>query len=148
MIRNTIGVLCFIASGFFVYMVGLLAFLDMPELMSGKGGSDKPVVVGGACIPLAIFHLLGLAFYRGANWRTSTGVTLLAGSAINVFAVVSVLSARASADALPMMDAPGLDAFSDWYWGFGVMTMFLGLGLALHWLGKRGASPNESGAAG
>lgn len=146
MIRNTIGVLCFIASGFFVYMVGLLAWLDMSEMVPGT--PDKLGVLWRACIPLAVFHLPGLALYRGANWKTSTGVTLLAGSAVNVLTAISVLSASASADALPMMDTSGLDAFNDWYWGFGVMTMFLGLGLALHWLGKRGASSNEYRAAG
>lgn len=133
MIRNGIGIFFLIVSGFFIYSVGLLAFFDI--------GSKKFMIMGGTSIPLMISHLIGLALYRGSNWKVPTGITLSIGGSFNILAVISILSIKGSPEISKAMDTNGLDAFSDYLCGFTVMAIFMGAGAALFFLGK---SANKS----
>lgn len=141
MIRNGVGILFFVVSGFFVYMVGLLAFFDLPDV-----GTKKFMIMGGFSIPLIIFHLIGLAFYRGANWKTSTGITLFVGGAFNILVVISMLSIKGSPEIAEVMDTSSLNAFNDYVSGFVVMAIFLGVGTILYLLGRPANKSSNSDA--
>ncbi|MFT7388996.1 MAG: hypothetical protein ACI8VC_002258 [Candidatus Endobugula sp.] len=130
-VRNIFGVMFLIFSGFFVYMVGLLAFFELPD-----AGTGKFVILAGAFVPLVIFHLIGLALYRGANWKISTGVTFFIGSSFNVLVVIVMLFIQASPEALGGMDTSGLSAFSSYLSGFSVMVLLSGSGAFLYFAGK------------
>jgi len=131
MIRNFIGILFLIVSGFFVYMVNLLAFFEFPDI-----GDRKHLVLGGFCFLLLVFHLIGLAFYRGASWKTSTGITFFVGGAFNILVVISMLSIKSSSEISEAIDTSSLLAFSDYFSGFTVMALFIGLGVILYLWGK------------
>ena len=138
MIRNILGILFLIVSGFFVYMVSLMAFFEFPDV-----GGAKFLILGGICIPLLIFHLIGLAFYRGANWKISTGITFFVGAAFNILVVISILSIKYSPEIAEVVDTSGLSAFSDYLSGFVVMALFIGLGIALFFWGKAADKPGQ-----
>jgi len=132
MIRNGLGILCFILSGFFVYMIGLLAFVNLPDI-----GSTKFIIMGVTSVPMIIFHLIGLAFYKDANWKTPTGITLFVGGALNILVIISILSIKASPEIEEVMGTSSLNIFSDYILGFIVMAVFIGLGAILYFLGRR-----------
>lgn len=121
MIRNGVGIFFFVVSGFFIYMVGLLAFFDIPDI-----GSKKFMIMGGFSIPLIMSHLVGLALYRGSNWKIPTGITLFTGGAFNILVVISMLSIKGSPEISTVMDTSSLDAFNDYISGFTVMAIFMG----------------------
>ncbi len=131
LIRNIFGILFFIISGFFVYMVGLLAFFELPD--SGVG---KYVIMAGASVPLIIFHLIGLALYRGSNWKVSTGITFFLGSSFNILVVIMMLLIKASPESLGDMDTSGISAFNSYLSGFSVMALLSGSGVFLYFTGK------------
>lgn len=131
MIRNIIGILFFVVSGFFVYMVGLMAFFNFSDHWTEKAG-----FTGVLCILMVLSHLIGLLFYRGASWKTATGITLVAGSSLNALLVVVMFSIKASPEITSKIDTRGLDSFSDYITGFSVMSVFVGLGLLLILLGR------------
>lgn len=136
MTRNIFGVLFFIVSGFFVYMVGFLAFFDVPDM-----GSTKFLIMAIICIPLMIFHLIGLALYRGTNWKISTGVTVVIGASFNILVVIVMFSIKLSPEISEVMDTSKLSMFSDYLSGFTTMVLFVGLGTALY---LNGTSANKS----
>ncbi len=138
-VRNVFGVIFLILSGFFVYMVGLLAFFDLPDSETGKF-----VIMVGACVPLAIFHLIGLLLYRGANWKVSTGITFFIGSSINVIVVIVMLLIQASPEALGGMDSSGLSAFNSYLSGVSVMVFLSGLGAILYFTGNANKASNPT----
>ncbi|MCI5165638.1 MAG: hypothetical protein D3903_05965 [Candidatus Electrothrix sp. GM3_4] len=142
MIRNGVGILFFIISGFFVYILGFLAFIDFSHL-----GSKKFLLMGGFSIPLIIFHLIGLAFYRGTNWKTSTAITLFIGGAFNILVVISILSIKGSPEIAEVMDTSSLNAFNDYISGFIVMAVFTGLGATLYLLGKSANKSRQTDAS-
>ena len=132
MIRNFIGIIFFTLSGFFIYMLGLYAFFDFPN-----AESKKFLLLGGIFILLMIFHLIGLAFYRGTNWKTSTGITLLVGEVANIFTIILQLSMKISPEIVEIASATNsLNAFSDYLFGFIIMIVFIALGLVLYKLGE------------
>ena len=132
MIRNLFGILFLVVSGFFVYMVTLLSFINFPDVEL-----NKFLIMGGFCVPLAIFHIIGLALYRGANWKVATGVTFFVGASFNVLVVVSIVSIKASPELTETIDTSSLSAINDYVTGFTTMAIFAGLGTALYFHGKQ-----------
>jgi hypothetical protein len=131
LIRNIFGILFLIGSGFSVYSVCLLSFFDIPDV-----GSGKILIMGILFVPLIIFHLIGLALYKGVNWKISTGITLFIGGAINILVVISMVSIKSSPEISEVMDTSSLLLFSDYLSGFVVMTLFMSIGGALYFFGK------------
>ncbi|MEY8199406.1 MAG: hypothetical protein RPS47_09210 [Colwellia sp.] len=142
MIRNGVGIFFFVVSGFFIYMIGLLAFFDIPDI-----GSKKFMIMGGFSIPLIMSHLVGLALYRGSNWKIPTGITLFTGGAFNILVVISMLPIKGSPEISTVMDTSSLDAFNDYLSGFIVMAIFMGAGSALYLLGKSANKSRQSDAS-
>jgi len=131
-IRNFFGILFLIVSGFFVYMVTLLSFFDFPDVEL-----NKFLIMAGFCVPLAIFHIIGLALYRGANWKVSTGVTFFVGASFNILVVFSIISIKASPELTETIDTSSLSTISDYVTGFTTMAIFAGLGTVLYFNGKQ-----------
>jgi hypothetical protein len=138
-VRNIFGVIFLILSGFFIYMLGLLAFIELPDPETGKFA-----IMAGIFVPLAIFHTIGLYLYRGANWKTSTGITLFIGSSFNVLIITVILLMQASPEALGSIDASGISAFSSYLFGFSVMALLSGLGAILYFTGKANKASNPT----
>ena len=129
MIRNGIGIIFLIVSGFFVSIVGFIAFFEFPVIEI-----NKFLMLGILSIPLFIYHLIGLAFYRGS--KVSSAITLFIGCTINIMLVISILSVKSSPKLLYVLNISNLDTFRDYISGFTVMAIFMGIGVTLYTLEK------------
>ena len=98
MVRKIISMFCYILGGFFIYMVCLLAFVNMPQV-----GAFKFAIVGGFSIPALIFMVIGAAICRFQNWKSSIGIALFSGVGFNTLCVITFIC---------MLLTPELDKFS------------------------------------
>lgn len=137
MIRNVLGIIFLVISGFLVYMIGLFGFFNFPD-----AGLNKLILIGGLSLPMIIFHLIGLALYKESNWKISTALTFCIGSAFNMLVVVSMLSIQASPEMVNIMNLDHLSVFNDYQYGFIVMAIFIGLGTVLYMLDKQSKKVN------
>lgn len=132
MIRNGFGICFFIASGFFVYLMSLFGFMVLPD-----PGFTKFIVIGFFIILFIIFQLIGCLLYKAANWKVSTGLTLLVGSGFNLFVIISIVSMESSPQIAGIMNTSALNIFSDYVTGIIIMSTNITLGALLYLLGKQ-----------
>ena len=133
MVRNGVGVFFFILSGVFLFLVGVLAFFEMPG-----GDANKLIALGIYATPCAVFHFIGLVLYRAPNWKIPTGIVLFIGGACSLLVAVSMLSIQRAPEVLDL-DASSFDGFSEYFLGFAVVAVFMGCGAALCMFGKPAA---------
>lgn len=126
MCRNVLGVIFLIASGYFLILMSLLSFSDATD-----SDYNKFIILGFFCIPFIVFHLIGLAFYRGTNWRFLTGITLVSSNSINFLIIISAVSIRFSSSFDKEIYTNSLDFFNDYISGFTFVAVSFGLGLFL-----------------
>jgi hypothetical protein len=134
--RNVFGILSFIVSGLFVCTVCIIGFVDVPE-----SGSEIIWIIGLFSIPLIVFHLIGIALYRGTNWKISTGITFFVGASLNILGIISFFSMYSSPDFLETMKTmnPGVSTSNPFKISIGGLTLtalFAGSGAALLYNGK------------
>jgi len=129
--RNVFGIIFFVASGFFVYIVNLLSFIDFPDV-----GSGKFLIMAFFCIPLVISHSIGLGLYRGNNWKISTGITFFVGALVNLFIVIVILLMASSPELAEITDTSSLSMFSDYSSGVTTMAICFISGITLYIFGK------------
>jgi len=131
-IRNAFGICFFIASGFFVYMMSLFGFIELPEPYF-----IKFMVMGLFLIFFIIFQLIGCLLYKTANWKVSTGLTLLIGGGFNLFVIISIASMGSSPQIGDIMQTSALTIFSDYVIGAIAISITMGLGVLFYLLGKQ-----------
>lgn len=123
--RRVLSIICYCVAGFFVYMVGLLAFI------SGLSLFGKWAFVGGFTVPGLISMLIGLAIVKFHNWRRSTGIVLLVGTAVNALVVLTLICIFFSAEYKVMFPRNELAFISDFRSGFLFMLVIVAVGGAL-----------------
>lgn len=138
MIRNVVGIIFLVMSGFFVYMIGLLSFFNIPE-----ASLNKLILIAVLSLPMIIFHLVGLILYKASNWKVSTAMTFWCGSGFNLLAVISLLSIKASPE---IVNVEYFNFFNDYLSGFIVMALFIGLGTVLYILDMQSNKINKISA--
>jgi hypothetical protein len=123
MVRKIISVFFYILGGFFVYMVCLLAFINIPEV-----GAFKFLIMGGFSIPALIFLVIGAAICRFQNWKSSLGIVLLSGVGFNLLVVITFICIRLTPEINELFPDNKLGFFNDYFSGFSVMLVLAGLG--------------------
>jgi hypothetical protein len=124
-VRTVFSIVCGVIAGFFVYMVSLLSFIDMPP------ATAKFLIIGGFAVPLVVFLLAAIALARFRKWKSTLGVVLLSGTGVNVLVVFTLAMLLLSPEFLELFPHHKLDFFSDYVTG-GVWTLvLLGAGIAL-----------------
>ena len=131
--RNFIGIFFFIISGFFIYMLHVMSFMDF------QVGIDKKLqILGAICIPIVIFHTIALVFYRGVNWLTSTGITFMSVSTFNVFSIITFISIKYSPELFVGNELETLDKIhNDYSNGLSVTVVFILIGATCYFMGKK-----------
>jgi len=132
MIRNFIGILFLFASGFFLCSVSLVPFLEL------EGGVHYPTV-SAFCIFFLISHVIGLAIYKGTNWKSATGMTLLISAGFTVLTVSMVAFLKASPEIMEVisyMDTSGIRVFNQYFSGFIFTSLIIGIGYVSYSLGN------------
>lgn len=113
--RKVLGTIFYIVSGFFVYMVCLLAFIQQPAM-------EKWVMIVMFTIPAIIFQVVGSAMNRFSNWRRHTGIVLLSGAGVSTFVILTFVSLLMTDEFKQMMQPDTLDLFGAYVSG-GVFTL-------------------------
>ncbi len=123
MVFKIISILFYILGGFFVYMVCLLAFTNIPQV-----GAFKFAIMGGFSIPALIFLVIGAAICRFQNWKSSIGIALLSGVGFNLLVVITFICLLLTPEFEEFFPDNQLASFNDYFSGFSVMLILAGLG--------------------
>jgi len=123
MVRKIISVFSYIIGGFFVYVVCLLSFINVPEV-----GSFKFAIMGGFSIPALIFLVIGAATRRFQNWQSSIGIVMLSGVGFNLIVVITFICILLTPELDKYFHDNKLASFNDYFSGFFVMLVLAGLG--------------------
>jgi len=123
--RKVISIICYVAAGFFVYMVSLLSFINEPPVATKLG------IMGVFCIPGLISLLIGLAISRFQNWKSNTGIVLLSGAGFTVLVVFTFLCLLLSSEFKELFPEDKLDFFNDYVTGTFCVIVLLFTGALL-----------------
>jgi hypothetical protein len=122
--HKVLGALFYIAAGFFVYTVCLLAFVNQPTM-------QKWGVVAGFSVPAIIFLCAGLATNRFQLWKRHTGIVLLSGSGFACFLIFTVACLLTTEEFRQQLGPETLTFFSAYLSGGGLTVSTAVLGLLL-----------------
>ncbi len=131
MARKVIGICLYIVAGFFVYLVSLLAFMDMSALPVPGPAWTKYAVIGGFSIPAAVAQLIGLAVSRFKQWKRDLGIVLVSGSGMTAFVVFTIACLLWSPETRALFPRNTWELFSDVATGVGGIVIIAGAGTAL-----------------
>ncbi len=126
MVRKITSVFFYIAAGFFVYVVCLLAFTNIPRV-----GSFKFAIMGGFSVPALLFSIMGAAICRFQNWKSSIGIVLLSGVGFNLMIVITFICILITPEFDKYFPKNNIAYFNDYLSGFSVMFIFAGVGFLL-----------------
>lgn len=125
--RNAIGTLFYVASGFFFYTVALLAFINEPPV------SAKLAIMGGVIVPALGFLVGGLRISRTQNQKRHIGVVMLCGALATSFVVLTFACIMATPEFQQNFPTHKLAFFSDYLSGGGTIAAIGILGAFLIW---------------
>ncbi|MDD2708275.1 MAG: hypothetical protein PHV34_09720 [Verrucomicrobiae bacterium] len=133
MARKIISIVLFVVAGFFVYAMGLLAFvnLDSPLFTNRPPVWLKFAMVSFFFIPAVAALLLGLAVNRFQNWRRDIGIVLVSGAGMVVFVILSLMCLLLSPEAGRVFPGGGWDLFNSYLFGIGWLAALAGTGVTL-----------------
>jgi hypothetical protein len=120
-----VRILCLIISGFFFYMVGLLA------LVNEGPRSTKFIIVAVFSVPAFLFLLPGLDRRGGAHARRNIGIVLLGAAGASLLVIVQVALMLKDPQTAPLMRPDTVRFFSDYVSGAVCLALYLGVGLVL-----------------
>lgn len=123
MMRKIISIFFFFIGGFFVYMVSLLAFTNIPEV-----GVFKFAIICGFCIPALIFLVIGSGIRSFQNWKYHIGIVLLSVSGVNLLIVINFICIFLTPELLEYFPSNPLAYFNDYFSGSVVMIFLAALG--------------------
>jgi hypothetical protein len=137
-----ISICFYVLGGFFVYMVCLLAFTNIPQ-----GWALKFTIMIGFSVPALIFLFIGAATCHFQNWKSSIGIALLSGVGFNLLLVITFICLLLTPEFAQFFPDNKLALFNDYFSGASVMLVLSGLGGLLLKIGMRniaeqGASPD------
>jgi hypothetical protein len=138
--RKVVSIVLYVVAGFFVYMVTLLAFVNMSALpAAGKPPAwSKFAVMGGFSIPAVVALLIGLAVSRFQHWKRDVGIVLVSGAGMTAFIALTMVSIISSKDFKQYFTGNELDFFSDYVVGVGCILMSIAAGAVLIKISRRG----------
>jgi len=123
--RKVISIICYVAAGFFVYMISFLSFINEPPVAA------KLAIMGVFCIPGLISLLIGLAISRFRNWKSNTGIVLLSGAGFTVLVVFIFFCLLLSSEFRELFPEAKLDFFNDYVTGTFCVVILLFTGALL-----------------
>ena len=132
-----VKIIFYIISGFFIYMVSVLAFIAPDHNVPLAG---KIAIMAMFSVPALIALCLGFLAERNGRKLYETGIVLLSSAAFAAFLVLSIISMWASPDFKNQLAKTKIDIvafFSDYATGFGFMAALALTGLLFLRLGSK-----------
>lgn len=124
MLRKILSIMSLVISGFFIYMVTLIAFIKVPS-------NEKFLISGIFIIPVILFHLVGLYIVRFKNWMRNTGIVILSGAGVTTLVLLSLITVSMSEEFKTASDVNPLEYFNQWFMGGFVLLISISIGLTL-----------------
>jgi hypothetical protein len=143
MARNVIGIIFYVIAGFFFYGVGLLAFINMPDV-----GKFNFVIMGIFAIPALVCTVIGAVVHSSGNWKASAGIVLLSAAAFNLFVVMTLISLMMSPELEKLVPNNSLSMFTGYRSGFATMAVQVCTGGLLLIAGWKQRAGNKAGRPG
>lgn len=138
--RSAFGIVLYVVAGFFVYMVCMLAFMNLPAIPKWR-------MVAGFTIPAVLSHCGGLAVDGFRNWRWHTGIVLVTAAGFVCWLIFTIICAMME-DEFRQLIRPETLNFFNAYGSGGMFVAITGsLGMLLLATGKDPAEPSAGGDA-
>ncbi len=137
--RKVISIIFYVIAGFLLYIVGLLAFLNMSALPSAgePPAWAKFAIVGGFSVPAIIALVIGLGISRFQHWKRDVGIVMVSGAGTTAFVVFGVACTLLSPESKEFLPRDKLELFSDIVTGVICMALIVVLGVALIMISKK-----------
>ena len=132
--RKVFGIVFYVLSGFFVYMLCLLSFINQPPM-------PKWSIVAGFTVPAILLLFGGLALNRFQNWRRHSGVVLLTAAGFTSFLIFTIWCLFLTDEFEQMMKPDTFHFFNAYVSGCSFVVTTGALGILLLRTGKNRAEP-------
>lgn len=117
MIRRVLSIICHVISGFFIYAVSLIAFVD--DMSAGM----KLIIMAIFLLPALMALGAGLALGGFRNWKRDTGIVLASASGVSAFVIFTILCLFLSPEFRETYPDTQLEFFSDYLTGVGAVAV-------------------------
>ena len=143
--RRVISIVFYVVAGFFVYMVNLLAFVNLgaPIANCQPPAWAKAAILAGFSVPAVIALVAGLAISRFQHWRRDIGIVAVSGAGMTTLVVLMVVCILLSPDSKEFFPREKLDFFSDYGTGAGAIIVLTLVGVMLIKISRR-EGPNQA----
>jgi hypothetical protein len=129
--HKTFSVILYVASGFFLYTVEVLGFVNEPPVAA------KLAIMGVFTVPAIGLLLFGLWASQFANWRRDIGIVMLSASLFTAFLALTVVCMIATPEFEQMFPDNKLAFFSDYITGCSLIALVAVIGGCLIWYPQR-----------
>ncbi len=124
-VRNVSGIIAWAFSGFFLYALNLLAFINQPAW------PVKVIIIAMFAVPAIVFLIIA-AFCRGFDKvRRDLGIVLLSAAGMSGLLILFFVCMMASPDIAKFFPPDGIQMFSAVLSGFACLALYLLVGLGL-----------------
>jgi hypothetical protein len=137
--RKILSIASLVMSGFFVYMVCLLAFINL--------GGAKYVMVAVFYFVSLLFLLIGIWLKPGRVWLSTAGVVLMWGALTTAFLVLTVFCMLMTPELRNMFPSNPFENFNDYGAGITTTILFFVIGCVLQRLPRPSAEQIVPGDA-
>lgn len=120
--RKFFGIMFYVISGFFLYTVCILAFINEPPVL------QKLSIMGIFFIPALITLIIGLAITRFVNWQRDIGILMLSSAGVTAFLVFTIACLFLDANFKKLFPENKLYFFSDYISGIGCIIIYCIIG--------------------
>jgi hypothetical protein len=124
-VRNVFGIIALVFSGFFLYGLNLVAFVNQPAWLI------KTIVLAVFGIPAIVFLLIGVFCHGFDKFRRDLGIVLLSAAGMTALVVLSFICMLASPDIAKSFPPDMLQMFSAVLSGVACLSLYIVLGLGL-----------------
>ena len=142
MMRKVISIIFYVISGFFFYMVCLLAFMNPP--VKQLPVLVKFALIGGFSIPALIAMGIGLACSRFQNWKRDIGIITISAAGFTTFMVLTIICMLISPEFKELYPDNKFEFFSDYVTGTGCIIILGTIGVLLIKIGKNNAEQSTA----
>lgn len=127
MVLKIISTILYVIAGLFLNVAGIMAFVNMPSM-------TVPIKLIMLCIFVVlalILVVISMALNKFRKWKFAAGIVLISATCVTVFEVISFISMLLSEETRKLFPGNPFDMYNDCVTGFGVIVVFLGLGIIL-----------------
>ena len=130
MLRKVLSIVSLVTSGFFLYILVIMAFIQVPSF------GVKLLTAGIFLIPMLLTLFIGLALRSFTQWQRVCGVVFISTAIFCAFLFLTIVCMIYSPDLKSVIDRKTVAFFSDIVSGVGFFSLVLVSGAVLFYRGN------------